>query len=660
MYTQAPCRTHRLRLGLFVYIMTGLFVVSALAYSHAPNPQNPPATSHQDIRKWELPQGAILRLGKGVLGGSDRTVAFSADGRQVAVASGIGIWIYDIATARELALLNGGHPTLITSVAYSPDGMILAAGAANGKVQLWDVVRARMLVQLFPPGPWYGVDSLAFSPDGRIVASGSRDEIQLWDVVNQRHFKTLKGHKGRIFSLAYSPDGKTLASGAEDHTVILWKTATGNNTATFQHSSEVFSVAFSPSGETLAAVAGNSVNVWNLSTKKKVATLKNSKHVSVAIYSLDGTTLVSGVDGGATLWDVRTRKKVATFKHKGWIGSIAYSPDGSMLATAAVGRFGGTYGTVKLWEVSTRANTASIQGHANVNSAVAISPDGSTLAMGPWEGTIKFREARTGQKISSLPNESAYALAYSRDGNTLALGKYDGAVKLIDAKSGRRVAMLRGHKGHVDSVVFSLDGTMLAAGARGGEKSSSGTVKVWEFPPKALDVMAQRSLNTFHVQSGGGIHLAFSPDGQTLAVGSDEGVNLLDVDTGKNVATPQQSFSPTVAFSPDGRLLASNSPDGIRLWDVSMRKTVMTLHSGEWSSGSPVAFSPDGDTLITGTSSGKIILWDTETARNIATRQAHGESVFFAAFSPDGKTIASASRDGTVLLFNAPDLTKRH
>ena len=86
----------------------------------------------------------------------------------------------------------------------------------------------------------------------------------------------------------------------------------------------------------------------------------------------------------------------------------------------------------------------------------------------------------------------------------------------------------------------------------------------------------------------------------------------------------------------------------------------MTLHSGEWSSGSPVAFSPEGDTLITGTSSGKIILWDTETARNIATRQAHGESVFFVAFSPDGKTTASASRDGTVLLFNAPDLTKRH
>ena len=491
--------------------MTCLSVVSAVSDPHEADPQNPPATSHQDIRTWELPHGAIARLGKGVLGGSDRSIAFSPDGKHLAVASGIGIWIYDVDTAREVDLLNGGQPTLIRSVAFSPDGTLIAAGTRDGGVQLWEVNRGRLLAPLRRPPSWREVDALAFSPDGKIVASGSHDEIELWDVENQRHLKTLQGHKGRIFSLAFSLDGKTLASGAEDHTVLLWETATGTNTATFQHSSEVFSVAISSNGESLAAVAGNSVNVWKLSTKKKVATLKDSKRVSVAIYSLDGTTLVSGENGRATLWDVRTRRKVATYKHKGWIGSIAYSPDGSMLATAAVGRFGGSYGTVKLWEVSTGASTASIQGHANVNSAVAISPDGSTLAMGHWKGTIKFWETRTGQHISSLPNESAYALAYSRDGNTLALGKHDGAVKLIDAESGRRVAMLRGHKGHVDSVAFSLDGTMLAAGARGGENSSSGTVKVWEFPPKALDIVAQRSLNTFHVPSGGGIHLAFSP-----------------------------------------------------------------------------------------------------------------------------------------------------
>lgn len=659
MYAHAPRSTPQLRRRLLGFILACLCVGTENSFLQTAEPQNPPATTDQDIRTWELPHGAILRLGKGVLGGSDRTVAFSPDGKHLAVASGIGIWIYDVATAREVSLLNVGRPALIRSVAYSPDGTLVAAGTGNGSVQLWEVKRGRLLATLLQPGCWRGVDGLAFSPDGRIIASGSQDVIQLWDVENQTHLKTLQGHKGKIFSLAFSPDGKTLASGAGDINVKLWEIATGKNFSTFQHSREVFSVAFSPDGESLLAVASNSVNLWSISTKKKIATLKNSKHTRTAIYSPDGSALVSGEEGGAILWDVRTRGKNGAFKHKGWIDSIAFSPDSTMLATAAVGRFGGTYGTVKLWAVSAGANIASLQGHTKENSVVAFSPDGNTLAMGQWAGTVKFREATTGQHISSLPNESTLALAYSRDGKTLALGKYDGAVKLLDVESGRRVAMLRGHKGHIDSVVFSPDGTKLAAGARGGDKSSSGTVKLWEFPPKALDVVAQRSLNTFHVQSAGGIHLAFSPDGQTLAVGSDEGVNLLDVETGKNIATPRQSYSPSVAFSLDGRMLASNSFDGIRLWDVSMQKTVMTLQPGEGSSGLPVAFSPDSKTLIAGTSSGKILLWDVESARNIATRHGHGATVFFVAFSPDGKTIASASEDGTVLLWNAADVTER-
>lgn len=659
MYPQVPRFTPQLRRSLFAFIVACLFVGTESAFSQTADLQNPSTTPHQDVRKWELPDGAFLRLGKGVLGGSDRTVSFTPDGKHLAVASSIGIWIYDVATARELTLLNGGRATLIRSVAYSPDGTLVAAGTGNGSVQLWEVKRGRLLATLLQLGCWRGVDGLAFSPDGRIIASGSQDKIQLWDVENQTHLKTLEGHKGKIFSLAFSPDGKSLASGAEDITVKLWEIATGKNFSTLQHSHEVFSVAFSPDGETLLAVASNSVNLWSISTEEKIATLKNGKHTRTAIYSPDGSSLVSGEEGRAKLWDVETREKNGAFKHKGWIDSIAFSPDGTMLATAAAGRFGGPYGTVKLWAVSTGANIASLQGHTKEKSVLAFSPDGSTLAMGQWAGSVKFWEATTGQHISSLPDESAFALAYSRDGSTLALGKYEGAVKLLDVESGRRVAMLRGHKGHVASVVFSPDGTTLAAGARGGDKSSRGTVKLWEFPPNALDVVAQRSLNTFHVPSAGGIHLAFSPDGQTLAVGSDEGVNLLDVETGKSIATPRQSFSPTVAFSPDGRMLASNSPDGIRLWDVSMRKAVMTLQTGEGSSGLPVAFSPDSKTLIAGTSSGKIVLWDVESARNIAARHGHGATVFFAAFSPDGKTIASASEDGTVLLWNAADVTKR-
>ena len=643
------------RLGTCLSILVCLFYEIGLLPQPVSIAHDSKATNHQNIQTWELPDGAFVRLGKGVMGvmgGSDRAIAFSPDGKHLAVTSGIGIWIYDVETARELRLLTSEHVTLARSVAYSPDGSILAAGTGGGRVQLWEVESGRLLVALIRPGPSGNVDALAFSPDSSTVASGIRDEIQLWDVENQRHLKILQGHKGRIFSLAFSPNGPSIASGAEDHTVKLWEVATGNNFATLQHSSGVLSVAFSPNGETLAAVANKNVHLWNVSTKKNVATLKHAKQVKDVIYSPDGATLVTGSFNAVKLWGVKTKSVIATYKYEGSPGAVTFSPDSKILAVANTDRFGGT---VKLWAVSTGTNYATIKGHIGTNYAIAFSPNGDAFAMTLASGAVKFWEVTTGQHISTLSKDNVWSMAYSPNGNTLALGKYDGTVKLTDVKSGRRVARLRGHADFVTTVVFSPDGTKLAVGARSGDQSSRGIVKIWRFPPKAVDVLTQRSLNTLHTQSKGEIHIAFSPDSRILAVGSDNGVSLLDVETGEKIATLQKSFSPAVAFSPDGRMLASKSADGTKLWDVSTRKIIMTSRQEAESSGAPVAFSPNSKTLAMGIG-GKIELWDVETARNIATRHGHGEAVFSVAFSPDGNTLASGSRDGTALLWKVSEL----
>ena len=251
MCVQVPRFTLPLRPGLVVFIITCLSVGTGISFSQVANPQNPSSTNYQDIRTWELPDGAILRLGKGVLGGSDRAIAFSPDGKHLAVASGIGIWIYDVETARELALLNGGRPTLIRSVAYSPDGTILAAGTGNGTIQFWEVENRRRRPTRIMPG-----------------LRGPAGEVTLWEVETGQHLSTLKGHEHRIFSLAFSPDGTTLASGAEDDTAKLWDVSTGNNLATLKHSNDVLSVAFSPNGETLVTAA-KSVKLWELYAKVK-------------------------------------------------------------------------------------------------------------------------------------------------------------------------------------------------------------------------------------------------------------------------------------------------------------------------------------------------------------------------------------------------------
>ena len=188
-------------------------------------------------------------------------------------------------------------------------------------------------------------------------------------------------------------------------------------------------------------------------------------------------------------------------------------------------------------------------------------------------------------------------------------------------------------------MAFSPGGTTLAVGARGADQSSRGMVKLWEFPPKAWDVLRRRSLNTLDAATERGISVAFSSHSKTLAVGSDDGVRLFDVDTGKNVAVLQKPYGNTVAFSPVGTILAAGAIDGIKLWDVSTKKEIATLrHARETSDGS-IAFSPDAKTLAVGTWEGRIELWDVEAARKIASRHGHGEAVFSVAFSPDGSTL---------------------
>ncbi|CAD0222056.1 Serine/Threonine protein kinase with WD40 repeats [Planktothrix agardhii] len=279
----------------------------------------------------------------------------------------------------------------------------------------------------------------------------------------------------------------------------------------------------------------------------------------------------------------------------------------------------------------------------NIVWSVALSADGRTLASGSNDNTIKLWDVQSQREIATLTRHSSdvKSVAFSPDGRMLASGSYDKTIKLWDVQSQREIATLTGHSSDVNSVAFSPDGRTLASG------SNDNTIKLW-------DVHSQREIATF---TGLVTSVAFSPDGGTLASGSDdETIKLWDVHSQQQIATltGHSNWVKSVAFSPDGRTLASGNDDNtIKLWDVHSQREIATL-TGHSSDVTSVAFSVDGRTLASGSDDKKIKLWDVQSQREIATLTGHSWYVLSVAFSPDGRTLASGSYDNRIKLWRAP------
>ena len=568
----------------------------------------------RDYKTWHLPNGTIARLGKGSISG---TVAFSPDGHTLAVSSGIGIWLYDVATQNELALFTG-HKGWVNSVAFSPDGTMLVSGSSSsysGTLKLWDVSTGSNIATLGDNRTWrQAIRSVAFSPDGITIAAGSYGAVELWDVASESKIATLEGHPRWVGSIAYSPDAKKVAAGLNDDKVELWDINSRTKT-TLTHEGLVNSVAFSLDGTTLASAGAGIVKLWDVATQTVATTLRNT--YGPVAFSPDGIMLFAG----KKLWDVNTTTVHATFDVQA--GSVTFSPNGRTLATTA-------HEEVRLWDIQTKNNVRIA--HSSRVESVAFSPDGNTLAAGRrlWDVKTQSNFATlqgSWGDVTFLPGGTAVLM-----GNTL----WDLATRTI----------LATFPGWFHSAAVSPNGTIIASGGRGSAV-------------ELVDISTRQVIDTLEGHAGdfnsGAVQaVAFSPDGMTLASGSrDKTIKLWNVATRQNIGTLEghSKTVESVAFSPDGETLVSGSRDGsVRLWNVSTRSNTATLRHGM--AVMTVAFSPDGSTVASGVSGSTIKLWDVAAARSIATLEGHSGWVLSIAFSPDGDLLASGSSDGTILLWD--------
>jgi WD40 repeat protein len=324
--------------------------------------------------------------------------------------------------------INAGEQIL--AIVFSPDGKLLATGDANLGIKLWDVARGKEKATLSKPDmprtvkdkdlgtvvrDTEGYSSLAFSPDGKLLAAASnKGKLIVWELPAGKERTAFRPHTAGVTGVAFSPDGKLLATSGNLSAirngflsaygeVKLWDATNFKEKAAVKLEGTMYALCVAFSGDAKLVAAGTQaddfdsaavVELIDVATAKKRATLKGKGQYEIVnsiAFSSDNKLLAGGsgsvVDASAVrLWDVESAKEQVVFRdHRSMVRSVAFRPDGKLLASAADN-------TVKVWDLIAMKQSAEIMSDEVRISSVAFSPDGKLLAAAEFQ-TVRLYEA---------------------------------------------------------------------------------------------------------------------------------------------------------------------------------------------------------------------------------------------------------------------------
>lgn len=588
-------------------------------------------------------------------------VLYLPDGSLLALGFGDAIQVRNADTLEVAATLRGHTGSIIALAAAPPDPAgpaLLASGAVDDTtIRLWDARTGALLQELRGHTGW--IRSLAFSPDGALLASASVDTtIRLWDVQRGALVGSMEGHTDWLSGIAFSPDGALLASTSRDGSVRLWDIAARAERPDFAYAVPpapgtatrywTTGVAFNPNGAQIA-IGSTDARIYLLNGRSGAIERVLEGHTGLIAYrglgfSPDGTLLASAsTDGTVRIWNPNTGAERARVRRPGLQAlSIGWSADGARLAISS-----DTSGEVLVWDAATETVTQSIRLGQGLVVAMAYSPTGKILGMGGISGALRLRLLDQGQDLTLTGGAPTLQyLAFLNETNLVAASD-TGGVTVIDLSQQTQTRTLDGLAGRAYSVAVSPNGNLIAGG------SDSGAIILWE-------ARSGRQIRALEGLGGTIFLLAFSSDGRYLTAVNDAAapeVAVWEVQNGafQYIFTAHRDLISSLAIQPGGRLIATTGSDGtLRLWDLadgSLIRTIDATADQGWFSS--VAFSPDGALLVTGGLDGSVEFWNPGTGERLHGVNVQQGSVLALAFRADGAQLAVSTREGGIFLFDS-------
>ena len=577
--------------------------------------------------------------------GSFEHVTYSRDGSMIAAKNAdlnaINVW-----KAQDLVLIKGTEwPKELRAVAFSPAQDSMLVTADSKEIIVWEVTSngIRRTAQGVPSSP--DISSITFSPDGKYLGVASRSAIEVWDVPFTNKIEL--GEQEQLFN---SP------------------------------------VLFLPDNQTIGFIEGLVFKLWDFKTR----TFKNNFELSVGVLSRpspdeyitvalspNGRFIATGdlegvaYGGGVKVWDVRTGESLGPFDGIGLNGEVtalAFSSDGKTLAI-------GSQGKVQLSDANPAHSVKELQAiEEDRSSKPIISADGNVL-LTTSERVVFFWNTRT-EQLEGKYARPAGQMVLSPDGSkyltTVEAKHRTYLVQLFDSRTQASLGEPLGETSE-PTVVFSPDGKTVAVGSvnYATYDCDAGCLQFWDIA-SGTKTSGTRPNQKNKIPSYGAVPLLYSPNGKLLVFRNDlvdgHSIDLLDVATKRSLAIigdfSEGDFT-SFSFSPDGNTLAIGSEDStVSLWDVSsLYKARATGVAGEWKVGDKhfvarleghtgsvrsVAFSRDGQTLATASEDGTVKLWDTRFYQPLLTLKGYKGPVDFVSFSGDGRSLitSDSGRDG--------------